>query len=328
MPSLPNVMAWFKQKYQNRRLDRRSVLLDVKLRADQVRSTRMRWGVIAVSVSVGTIFGLYLVWRTGEWAVNHFLYQNKDFAVQQIDVQTDGVVAADQLRRWAGVKPGDNLLALDLGRVKRDLELVPQVKAAAIERVLPRTLRIRVTERQPLAQAYAPQPRADGRGYDMKVFQVDGEGAVMSPLGLRQRATPLAQAGEQLPTLAGIDPINLANGRKLDSPQVRAALDLIVAFERSPMVGLADLQRIDLSSPGVLVVTTGQGSEVTFALADFERQLKRWRFVYDKCQAQNCGIGSIDLAVPSNIPTRLIDARAVVPVAPKSKPATNRKRNV
>jgi hypothetical protein len=131
-----------------------------------------------------------------------------------------------------------------------------------------------------------------------------------------------------LPTLAGIDPINLADGKKLDSPQVRAALDLIVAFERSPMVGLADLKRIDISSPGVLIATTGQGSEVTFALADFEKQLKRWRFVYDKCQAQNCGIGSIDLAVPSNIPVRLIDARAVVPIVPKAKPITHRKRNV
>ena len=321
-------MAWFRQQQKNRRLDRRSVLLDVKLRSDQVRATRMRWGVIALTVSGGTIFGLYLVWRTGEWALNHFLYQNRDFAVQQIDVHTDGVVAVDQLRRWAGVKPGDNLLALDLGMVKRNLELVPLVKAAAVERVLPRTLRIRVTEREPVAQAYAPQPRADGRGYDMKVFQLDDEGAVMLPLQLRQRATPLAQAGEQLPTLAGIDPINLAPGKKLDSPQVRAALDLIVAFEHSPMAGLADLRRIDIASPGVLIATTGQRGEVTFALADFDRQLRRWRVVYDQGQAKNQAIAAVDLAVPNNIPVRWLDSRAVVPIAPKAKPSTNRKRNV
>ncbi len=321
-------MAWFRRKIKNRRMDRRNVLLDVKLRADQVRATRMRWGAIALSVSFGTIFGLYLIWRTGEWAMNHFLYENKDFAVQQIDVQTDGVVAVDQLRRWAEVKPGDNLLALDLSIVKRNLELIPLIKSAAVERVLPRTLRIRVSEREPLAQAYAPQPRSDGQGYDMVVYQVDEEGAVMATLSLRQRATPLAQAGEQLPTLAGIDPINLAPGKKLDSPQVLAALELIAAFEHSPMVGLADLRRIDVSSPGVLVATTGQGSEVTFALKDFDKQLRRWRTFYDKCLAQNVGIGSLDLAVPSNIPARLIDARAVVPIVPKAKPITNRKRNV
>ena len=36
------------------------------------------------------------------------------FAIQRIDVQTDGVIAPDQLRRWSGVKPGENLIALDL----------------------------------------------------------------------------------------------------------------------------------------------------------------------------------------------------------------------
>lgn len=319
---------WFWKKNQNRRASRKNVLLDVKLRADEVRATRMRWGVIAATVSAGTIFGLYLAWRTGEWALNHFLYQNKDFAVQQIDVQTDGIIATDQLRRWAGVKPGDNLLALDLSRVKRDLELVPLVKSAAVERVLPRTLRIRVNEREPIAQAYAPQPRADGRGYDMNVFQLDDEACVMMPLNLRQRSTPLAQAGEQLPTLAGVDAGELQPGRKIELPQVRAALELIVAFERSPMAGLADLRRIDLSSPGVLVATTGQGGEVTFALKDFEQQLRRWRAIYDAGAKRNQTIAWLDLAVSQNTPVRLVDANSAAPVAPKIKTPTNRKRNV
>ena len=320
---------WFRKRNINRRLDRRHVLLDVKLRTEQVRFTRMRWVSIALAVSFSTVFGLYLVWRTGEWGMNHFLYENPDFAVQQIDVQTDGVISPDQLRRWAGVKSGDNLLALDLSRVKRDLELVPQVRSAAVERVLPRTLRIRVAEREPLAQVYAPQLRADGRGYDMRLFQIDSEGVVLLPLGPRQRATPLAQAGEPLPILAGIDPNQLQPGRKLDLPPLIAALNLIVAFEHSPMAGLADLQRIDISAPGILVVNTGQGGEVTFATQDLDQQLRRWRQIYDRGQQMNMAIASLDLAVPNNIPVRWLDARAVLPPALKPKPAvTNRKTNV
>ena len=319
---------WFRKKYQNRRMGRRSVLLDVKLRSDQVRATRLRWGATALAVSFGTVFGLFMAWRMGQLALNHFLFENKDFAVQQIDVRTDGDISVDQLRRWAGVKPGDNLFALDLGRVKRDLELVPVVKSAAVERVLPRTLRIRVTEREPVAQAYAPQLRADGRGCDMKAFQLDDEGCVMLPLELRQRAAPLAQPAAQLPTLAGLDPNDLLPGKRLESPQVRAALDLIVAFERSPMGGLADLRRVDLSVPGVLQVTTGQGSVVTFAPVDFDRQLRRWREIFDRGQKANLAIASLDLAVPNNVPVRWLDARAVVPMTPKSKTSNNRKRNV
>ena len=139
----------------------------------------------------------------------------------------------------------------DLSRVKRDLELVPQVRSAAVERVLPRTLRIRVDEREALAQVYAPQLRPDGRGYDMRLFQLDNEGVVMLPLGPHQRATPLAQAGEPLPTLAGLDSNELAARPEAGTAtQLHAALDLIAAFDHSPMAGLADLQRIDISSPG------------------------------------------------------------------------------
>ena len=54
-----------------------------------------------------------------------------------------------------------------------------------------------------------------------------------------------------------------------------------MAFEQSPMAGLVDLKRVDVSSPEVLVVTTGQGSEVTFGLTDFEQQLRRWHAIFE-----------------------------------------------
>lgn len=319
---------WFRKKNRNRRLGTRGLLLDVKLRAELVRATRMRWGAIALSVSFGTVFALYLLWRTGEWALNQFLYENREFAVQQVEVQTDGVITSSQLRRWAGVKPGENLFALDLARVKRDLELVPAIKSAAVERVLPRTLRIQVTEREPLAQVYTLQLRADRRGCDMRLLQIDADGCLMLPLEPRQCTTPPAQPAEPLPTLAGLDSNDLAPGKKLESPQVRAALDLIVAFERSPMAGLADLHRIDVSSSTVLRVQTGQGSTVVFSVADFDRQLRRWREIFDRGRKMNLAIASVDLAVPNNVPVRWLEASAVVPVTPKTKPASNRKRHV
>ena len=62
------------------------------------------------------------------------------------DLQTDGVISTEQLRRWANVRLGDSLFALDLARVKRDLEFVPLVSFVSVERLLPTTLRIRVND--------------------------------------------------------------------------------------------------------------------------------------------------------------------------------------
>ncbi|HXU78687.1 MAG TPA: FtsQ-type POTRA domain-containing protein [Methylomirabilota bacterium] len=307
---------WFKRKPKNRRLGRDNVL-DVKLRSGKLRAARTRLAVVSLGVVFGTLFGLYLLWRTGEWALNHFVYENQSFAIQEIQVQTDGVIAIDQLRRWSGVKPGQNLLALDLGRVKRDLELAPVVQSASVERVLPHTLSIRVTEREPVAQVNLTRHRPDG-GTESVVFQLDAEGYVLVPLEVRQRNSPASPPVEQLPAIFGIKPSDVQPGRRVEGRRVQAALQLIVEFEQSPMAGLVDLKQIDVSSPEVLLVSTGQGSEITFGLQNLEQQLWRWREIFDYGQRLNKVVASLDLAITNNIPARWLEANAVPPTSPKA----------
>ena len=86
---------WFKREQRNRRLGRGHVL-DVKLRSDQVRATRMRLAALSRSASWSArCSGLYLLWRAGEWTLDKFVYENAEFAIQRVDVQTDGVIAPD-----------------------------------------------------------------------------------------------------------------------------------------------------------------------------------------------------------------------------------------
>lgn len=315
---------WFSRKQKNRRLNRGHVL-DVKLRSDQVRASRARLGALAFGVLFGTVFGLYVLWMAGAWALDRLVYSNRAFAIQQIDVQTDGVISTDQLRRWAGVKAGENLLALDLARVKRDLELVPLISSVSVERVLPRTLRIRVTEREAVAQINVLRPKPRG-GVEVAVFHLDPEGYVMLPLDPRQRTTPVNQPDDSLPLLMGVNVSELQPGRCVELPQVQGALRLISEFAYSPMAGLVDLRRIDVGSPEVLVVTTGQGSEVTFGLHDLDRQVRRWREIHDLGQRMKKGIATLDLAVSNNIPARWLEAGAVPPSAPKLPKTLRTKR--
>jgi len=318
---------WFSRQPKNRRLSRRHVL-DVKLRSSRVRATRMRLGVVALAAAFGTVFGVYLFWRAGEWALNKFVYENSEFAIRHIDAQTDGVIAPDELRRWSGIRLGENLMALDLGSVKRNLELVSTIGSVSVERVLPGTLRIWVTERQPVAQVDVPRP-GPGGGIEVTVFQFDADGYVMQPLDPRQCVISLAQIRNELPVITGLNVYRLEPGQRVESPQALAALQLLAAFNRSAMAGPANLRRIDVSSPGVVVTTTGQGSEITFGLDNLEQQLQRWREIYDLGQRMNKAIASLDLAVSNNVPVRWME---VVP-SPAASPEQNttptiRRRNV
>jgi hypothetical protein len=281
---------------------------------------------LALAVVFAAVVGVYVLWQAGGWALDRLVYENRAFSIDEVDVQTDGVIPLDQLRRWTGVRPGENLLALDLSRVIRDLELVSLVKSASAERILPHTLRVRVVEREPVAHINLFRPRQGG-GLDPVTYEVDADGYVMMPLEPQPRAVPAGQSADQLPILRPINAAEAMAGRRLESPQVQAALQFLSAFENSPMAGLVDLKCIEVSSPEVLMVTTGQGSEITFGLSSPEQQLLRWQVIFERGQKLSKAIATLDLAVTNNVPATWLEASSVSVGNPK-RPKPLRKKHV
>ena len=295
---------WSKRTPKNRRLERGNVL-DVKLRTKEVRAARLKLATTALGVSLGTIMVLYLLWRGGVWALDQFVFKNDAFAVRDLNIQTDGSIPVGQLRQWAGVKPGDNLLALDLARIKRDIELAP---------MLPHTLRVRVTEREPIARIKLPQLQPRG-GVAMVSYYLDEGGHVIQPLPALADTT--AHNVDSLPVLSGVNATELRPGSAVGSPKVIAALRLIAAFASSPMSGLVEMKSVDVAGTEVLQVTTGQGGQITFALDRLEEQLRRWRAVYDFGQKNGRAIRTLDLSVANNSPVLWLGAGAGPPSLPK-----------
>jgi cell division septal protein FtsQ len=302
-------------------------VLDVKLRSSKVRAARARMAAIGLGSFFAVVLGAYLLWCAGEWGLEEFVYRNPAFNIQELDIETDGVLSIEELRRWVGIKPNDNLLALDLTKVERDLKLLPVVQSVSIDRVLPRTLRIRVVEREPVAEIRVPRPRPGG-GIEMASYLLDTGGLVLAPLQPSQRS-PTAPPQPELPVISVANPNEVRSGRLLQAPQLDALLDLLAAFERSPMSGLVELKKVDLALPDVLTVTTGQGSAVIFGLTDLEHQLRRWRAVYDEAQRIGKIIATLDLAVSNNVPVTWLEASVAPQNSPKvSKPPINRKKHV
>ena len=153
------MLAWL-HRNRNRRFGEREFVLDVKLRTRQMRVAR--WRAAGVGLAGILALGLFalLFWRGGQWFLDDAVYENPAFAIQHVEVRTDGVIAPAVIRRWAMVRPGQNLLSLDLMRVKRDLEMYSPIAGVSVERVLPGTLRIVVAERQPIAQSVIAATRA------------------------------------------------------------------------------------------------------------------------------------------------------------------------
>jgi cell division septal protein FtsQ len=317
---------WFRNKRKRNRRLQSSFVLDVKQRSDVARARRARFSAKVLALTGGTFLGFYLLWRGCGVALDVLVYDNPDFAVQQIEVQTEGKISAAAVRQMSGVTVGTNLFRVNLRAVKKNLEQVSVIDSVSVERVLPGGLKIRVTEREPLAQVNVPCGLANGVPV-MAVFQLDAGGVVMTPLDPREARIPAARAEAGLPVITGNDAFAAVATNRVDAekyPNVIAALRLIEAFGKSPMVGLVDLRRVDVSAPSALVVTTGQGGQITFARTDFDQRLRRWREIYEYGKRMNKGdIASVDLAVANNVPVRwtLASANPVPPPVVKPKPS-------
>jgi cell division protein FtsQ len=152
-----------------------------------------RWGLILSANGIVAI-GLYL---SAEKTVD-YLTTTDEFGVEQIDVRGVERASAEAIDARLRSYAGHNILDLDLKRIEAEVQSDPWVRQAAVRRVLPGTLHVRVEERKPVALAIiAKRPHL-----------VDSTGYVIGP----------ATDGEddRLPVLSGLE--------KLDGDALRTAL--------------------------------------------------------------------------------------------------------
>lgn len=318
---------WFKNRHKKRRLEAEYVL-DVRLSANAAKQARIKMiGVISSFVAAAALVCV-VVWKGAEAAMDAFLYENNAFAIQDIEVSTDGILSREHIRQWSLVRPGQNLMALDLMKVKRDLELVPFIRQAAVERILPSKLQIRVSEREPIAKVFTVQAKVGG-SLEQKVWYLDKFGCVMPPFDGFAEVTNVTHGGELLPVISGVNAGDLRPGRLVETSQIKGALELVELFEGSPMSARAEISRIDITAPDTLNAISPQGTEVIFGLKDLPQQLARWKVVYDHFESHEKAVISLDLSVSNNSPVKLAEAALVPkPEVKQLKRTRTKKRNV
>ena len=166
-------------KLGNRKKNRDQYLLDVKVQTQGRTRQRVRIGV-AILLTLGALtltgYGLY---RLAAFAVARLVFENPRFAIMRVDVEDSGVLSAQRVVQFAGVRVGENLFSLDLNQVRRNLEMIPLIKRVEVHRVVPDRLVIRVDERLVMARMRVPT-----RELEDAVFFVDRAGVVMKPLKL------------------------------------------------------------------------------------------------------------------------------------------------
>lgn len=132
------------------------------LRKQRPRETRKRHRVRDALVSFarigGSVLGVTLV-AFALLLTRDILLQSRKFSVTDLQIHGLRFVPESQvLQKLAeSKKEGKSLLALDLGRLRKSIELLPWVKEVTVQRTLPGKLDIYIQERVPIAYAKIDQ---------------------------------------------------------------------------------------------------------------------------------------------------------------------------
>lgn len=104
--------------------------------------------------------------------IQKFLYADPYFRLDIIRVKTDLPFSTKQIEQLSGLKLGENLLAIDLGKVASRIERNPEIKKAEVVRILPSTIEINVIRR---FEVFQVRPKGQGHYY-----AIDDQGIILT----------------------------------------------------------------------------------------------------------------------------------------------------
>ena len=273
---------------------RQQHLLDVKVRSRTAVQHRNRKFLITfskVALVFALIFGIYV---GGRLAAKRFFLDNADYKLTNIEVQTDGTLQRDQILSVASLHEGENIFRVNLARVHDRLQELPQVDEVEVVRKLPGEIDIRIVERKPIAWVTSEKQIADPFASDA-AFLVDARGVLM-------KEKKLLPEYLGLPLVLGCGSESLEAGKTIESPEVKAALELLRLSTRSFMQTRFQVREIDVSKGYCLVVTDKNHSKVTFGFDNLDLQLQRLEQFLIYSDDAHREIATVNLLVQRNIP--------------------------
>lgn len=211
--------------------------------------------------------------------------ENDRFRIEEIACSSDGSLESWRIARYAGVSKGANLFALDLAAIHEALESVSIINRVKIQRRLPSTLTIQVTERVPVV-------RFDSSS--QFPFTVDREGCV---LGWKV-------GGTSLPVLKGMRKQGLKPGDRLYDQTVQDALHVVDLCDSTRLGQYIKIKSIDVRNEELLDIQLNGGERVLLARRQIEPRLRKLAAILQASGEHAMRAKVIDMTGDKNVAVR------------------------
>lgn len=244
------------------------------------RSALVFAGVVLSVVLLVAVFWLL------SYSLSFFFSRNPQFELKDILVTSDGRLSPSKLKEYAALRSGVNLFEVDFDELRANLESVPLVESVQIQRRLPDTLFVRVTERVALAQV--------SWKWRAMPFLVDRHGKVL----------PVTRSGRSLPMIEGVRIEKLCPGDSIEDEGVLYVLSLLAECDALRLSTMIKFERFDLRYPDYITATLSSGIAVRFPRHSGRAKLIRLARVLGEARDTGRLLKTIDLTPDGlNVPT-------------------------
>ncbi len=258
-------------------------LLDVRVRSHKAVQHRNRRVFVIVSKVLLCVLVCGSLFFGIRYGAKRLFFENPDYRLSRIEVQTDGTLPREEVLEATALREGENIFSVNLAQVQERLQELPQVDEVQVVRKMPSEIAIQIVERKPVAWITAAKGVSN-------MFSGD-DGLLVDARGVVMREKKLLPEYLGLPVIAGATNEQLEAGKKVESFEVKAALELLRLSNRSFMQTRFQVREIDVSKGYCLLVTDKNRTRVTFGFrrsrcdscdgsssSSFSRTIRAWNW--------------------------------------------------
>ena len=282
--------------------------LHIKVSSPRIVMLQMMSGM-GKAVRVCVVLALLgLICWGGYRGLNHLFLGNEKYKLQEISLETNGQLDHARLVSITGIDLNASIFAIDADEVSEKLCALPEVVDCDVDRRLPGTLKITITERVPAVWLECEKLAYPGRKNGG--ILADANGITFPCEG------NMWESSRDLPVIVVRDASedSFVHGSKMKHSEVMRALHLVKAFDEQQIRAQWQPERVVLVNDYSMEAVCNDGTRAIFGMYDHDRQVSDFITICEHSLDTNRAVSYTNLIPKKNIPVRFAgDAVMVKP---------------
>ena len=216
--------------------------------------------------------------------------QTNYFSTHAIEIQGQSRLSENEILEQAGIKRGDNLLAINLRVVRKRLLAHPWISKARVAREIPETIRIVVSEHKPLAVV------------DLgRKFLINRQGRIFKENGQKDP--------KGLPLVTGIAYADISLGDDALTPAMQTVVEVLQRSQKKESIlPYVEIRKLHMDAQmGITLNVWKQERKIKLGISRFEYKFQRLKKLLPHLKYNNKweGFHAIDVNNPDRIVVQL-----------------------